>query len=83
MTANGTTALQTNDPFPGLRFKIKHSCGFFYLKIASNRKIKNIKRKENKSPPGIHKEEPVPVLYLKFCLCARKYFFKEIPHTIR
>jgi len=48
MIANGTTAPQINDPLPGVRFKIIHSFGFFYLKTASNRKIKNIKSKENK-----------------------------------
>lgn len=64
MTANGTTAPQINDPSPGVRFKIKHSFGFFYLKTASNRKIKNIKRKE-KVHLG-YTEEPMSILYLKF-----------------
>ena len=31
MTANGTTAPQINDPFPGVRFKIIHSFNGYYF----------------------------------------------------
>lgn len=83
MTANGTTAPQINDPFPGVRFKIIHSFGFFYLKTASNRKIKNIKRKEQKVHLG-YTEEPILILYLK-CLAYMhaSICLKTFPHTIR
>lgn len=82
MTANGTTAPQINDPFPGVRFQMIHSFGFFYLKTKATERL-NIKRKEQKVHLG-YTEKPILILYLK-CLGFRCMYIclKTFPHTIR